>query len=39
MVGPVGGTDRDPGAPTTYVGDVNGGPPRGADGDPGAPTT
>jgi hypothetical protein len=28
MVGPFGGTDGDLGAPTTTVGDVDGGPPR-----------
>jgi hypothetical protein len=40
MAGPLGGADGDPGAPTTYVRDVNGGPPLGdADGDLGAPTT
>jgi hypothetical protein len=27
MVGPLGGADGDPGAPTTYVGDIDGGPP------------
>jgi hypothetical protein len=27
MADPLGGTDGDPGAPTTYVGDVDGGPP------------
>jgi hypothetical protein len=27
MMGPLGGTDGDPGAPTTYVGDIDGGPP------------
>jgi hypothetical protein len=26
-VDPLGGADGDPGAPTTYVGDVDGGPP------------
>jgi hypothetical protein len=26
MAGPLGGTDRDPGAPSTDVGDVNGAP-------------
>jgi hypothetical protein len=28
MVGSLGGTDEDPRAPTTYVGDVDGQPPR-----------
>jgi hypothetical protein len=27
MAGPLGGCDRDPRVPTTYVGDVYGGPP------------
>jgi hypothetical protein len=27
MVAPLGGDDKDPGAPTTYVKDVDGGPP------------
>jgi hypothetical protein len=28
MVDPLGGNDGDPGAPTTYLEDVNGGVPR-----------
>jgi hypothetical protein len=28
MAGPLGGVDGDPGVPTTYVGDVDGGPSR-----------
>jgi hypothetical protein len=36
---PLGGTDGNPGASTTYVGDVDGGPLGGVVGDPGAPTT
>jgi hypothetical protein len=28
MVGPLGGADGDPGAPTTYVRDIDSGPPR-----------
>jgi hypothetical protein len=39
MVGPLGGTIGDPGAATTYVGDVNGAPLGGTVGDSGAPTT
>jgi hypothetical protein len=31
MVGPLGGNDRDPGASTTYLEDVNGGPKGGDD--------
>jgi hypothetical protein len=27
MTGPLGGADEDPGAPTTHVGDIDGGPP------------
>jgi hypothetical protein len=39
MEGPLGGTDRDLGAPFTYVGDANGGPQGGVVRVPGAPTT
>jgi hypothetical protein len=39
IVGPLGGADRDPGALTTYVEDVDAGPVGGAIGDLGAPTT
>jgi hypothetical protein len=40
MVGPLGGDAEDPGAPITYVEDVDGGPPLGGDaGDLGMPTT
>jgi hypothetical protein len=38
MAGPLGGTDGDPEASTTYVGDVDGGPLGGVVEDPGAPT-
>jgi hypothetical protein len=33
MAAPLGDADRDPGAPTTYVGDVDDAPLGGADGD------
>jgi hypothetical protein len=39
MAAPLGGADGDPRAPTTYVGDVDGGTLGGADGDSGASTT
>jgi hypothetical protein len=39
MTGPLGGAEGDPGAPTTYVKDVDVGPLGGADGDLRAPTT
>jgi hypothetical protein len=39
MVGPLGGDDKDLGAPTTYLEDVDGGPQGGDDKDPRAPTT
>jgi hypothetical protein len=39
MVGPLGGAIGDPGAATTYVGDVNGAPLGGTVGDSGVPTT
>jgi hypothetical protein len=42
MAAPLGGTDEGPEAPTTYVGDLNGGGGGalgGADEGPGAPTT
>jgi hypothetical protein len=39
MTGPLGGAEGDPGAPTTYVKDVDAGPLGGADGDLRAPTT
>jgi hypothetical protein len=39
MAGPLGSAIGDPGAPTTYVRDVDGGPLGGTVGDTGAPTT
>jgi hypothetical protein len=39
MVAPLGGADKDPKAPTTYVRDIDTGPLGGADKNPGAPTT
>jgi hypothetical protein len=38
MVDPMGGADEDLEAPTTYVGDIDGGPSGCSDGDPRAPT-
>jgi hypothetical protein len=37
--GPLGGDDGDPGAPTTYLEDVDGDPLGGDAGGPGVPTT
>jgi hypothetical protein len=39
MTGPLGGDTEGPGAPTTYIEDVDGGPLGGDAGGPGAPTT
>jgi hypothetical protein len=39
MLGSLGGADGDPGAPTTYIEDVDGGPLGDTDGDPKPPTT
>jgi hypothetical protein len=39
MAAPLGGTDEDPGAPTTYVEDIDGNPLGGTNEDPGGPTT
>jgi hypothetical protein len=39
MAAPLRGANGDPGAPTTYVGGINGGPLGGADGDPGVLAT